>query len=357
MERALLSRSIVAGVVVGALGLTGACGGAKSAAPPSADVWAVVNGKELRRDHVERLYRTMLNPGAPTPTDEEALGAKLGILEDMIQDEILLTRAAALKIEPTADEVAKAVADQRGALSEDAFIKQLGDRRITMDEFRDEVRREIMVRKVVEKEVTEKVVIADDEVTTFFDKNRAQFNILERQYHLAQIVVNSQPNPQVGNRRNDDASTPEQAQRKVTMLTERLRTGDSFAELAADFSEDQQSAGNGGDIGFVPQSRIDQAPPQLRQAVMAMKQGQVSTVTAGPQVTILALVAVQEPGQREISDPEVKEAIRSGLKDRRTQLLQTAFMSRIRNEATIVNHLARTLVDGVGKAPDAAISK
>ena len=83
MERALLTRSIVAGVVVGALVFTGACGGANSAGPAAADVWAVVNGKELRRDHVERLYRTMLDPGAPAPTDEEALGAKLGILEDL----------------------------------------------------------------------------------------------------------------------------------------------------------------------------------------------------------------------------------------------------------------------------------
>jgi peptidyl-prolyl cis-trans isomerase SurA len=353
----VVSRSIVTCVLVGTLGLTGACGGAKPASPSSPDVWAVVNGKELRRDHVERLYRTMLNPDAGTPTDEEVLGAKLGILEDMINDEILMGRAEGLKIAPTEDEITKAVAEQRGQMTEEAFTKQLGDRKITPEEFRQEVRRELTVRKVVEKEVTEKAVVADAEVTAFFEKNREQFNIRERQYHLAQIVVNSQPNPQVANRRGDDASTPEQAQRKVTMLTERLRTGDSFADLATDFSEDPQSSAQGGDIGFVPQSRIDSAPPQLRQAVMAMKPGQVSTVTAGTQVTILALVAVQEPGQREISNPEVKDAILKGLKDRRQQLMQTAFMSHVRNEATVTNYLAKQIVDGTGKAPDAAASK
>ncbi|HUR20841.1 MAG TPA: peptidylprolyl isomerase, partial [Vicinamibacterales bacterium] len=218
-------------------------------------------------------------------------------------------------------------------------------------------RRELTVRKVVEKEITEKAAVTDAEITAFFEKNREQFNVKERQYHLAQIVVNSQPNPQVVNRRGDDASTPDQAQRKVTMLTERLRTGDSFADLAADFSEDPQSSPNGGDIGFVPQSRIDAAPPQLRQAVMAMKPGQVSTVTAGTQVTILALVATQEPGQREISSPEVKEAISKGLKDRRQQLLHTAFMTHVRNEAKVVNYLAQQVVNGAGKAADAAVSK
>jgi peptidyl-prolyl cis-trans isomerase SurA len=299
----------------------------------------------------------MLNAQAGIPTDEEALGAKLSILEDMINDEILLARAAGLQIAPTEDEVTKAVAEQRGQLTEEAFVKQLGDRRITPDEFRQEVRRELTVRKVMEKEVTEKVAIADAEVTAFYEKNRAQFNVLERQYHLAQIVVNSQPNPQVTNRKGDDATTPEQASRKVTMLTERLRTGDSFADLASDFSEDPQSSAQGGDIGFVPQSRIDTAPPQLRQAVMAMKPGQVSTVNAGTQVTILALVAVQEPGQREISNPEVKEAIQKGLKDRRLQLMQNAFMSRIRNEAKVENYLAVQITTGAGKAPDAATNK
>jgi peptidyl-prolyl cis-trans isomerase SurA len=317
----------------------------------------VVNGTEVKRDHVERLYRTMLNSEAGTPTDEEALSAKLSILEDMINDEILIARAAGLQIAPTEEEIAKAVVEQRGQLTEEAFTKQLSDRRITPEEFRQEVRRELIVRKVVEKEINDKVTVSDAEITAFFEKNREQFNVKEQQYHLAQIVVNSQPNPQVVNRRGDDATTPEQAQRKVTMLTERLRTGDSFADLAVDFSEDPQSSPNGGDIGFVPQSRIDAAPPQLRQAVMAMKPGQVSTVNAGTQVTILALVAIQEPGQREISNPEVKDAIQQGLKDRRLQLMQNAFMSRVRNEAEVVNYLARQIVDGAGKAPDAATNK
>lgn len=351
-----MSRFVAIGVALGTLAFAGACGGAGTA-PSSPDVWAVVNGKELRRDQVERLYRTMLKQDAGIPTEEEVLGAKLSILEDMINDEILIARAQGLQIAPTEEEVAKAVVEQRGQLTEEEFTKRLGERRITPDEFREQVRREMIVRKVAEKEINEKVSITDAEVTAFYEKNRDQFNVRERQYHLAQIVVNSQPNPQVNNRRNDDAVTVEQAQRKIVMLTERLRTGDSFADLAADFSEDPQSSEQGGDIGFVPQSRIDAAPPQLRQAVMAMKPGQVSTVNAGTQVTILALVAVQEPGQREISNPEVKDAIQKGLKDRRLQLMQTAFMSRIRNEATVVNYLARQVADGAGKASDAAANK
>ena len=82
-----------------------------------------------------------------------------------------------------------------------------------------------------------------------------------------------------------------------------------------------------------------------------------TTAAAGTQITILALVAVQEPGQREISTPEVKDAISKGLKDRRLQLMHNAYMARIRNEAKVVNYLARQIVDGQGKAADAAASR
>ena len=330
-------------------------GGCAAATPTqsSPDVWAVVNGTEVRREHVERLYRTMQDPTAEAPTDEEAVNAKLSILEDIIHSELLVAKAAALQVAPTDDEVAEALVAQRGGMSEEDFTKQLTDRNITLDQFRQEVRRNLIARKVVEKEINDKVIVSDDQVTAFYEKNKAQFNVTERQYHLAQIVVDGQPT-QVNNRRSDDAATADQAQRKATMITERLRTGDSFAELAADFSEDPQSAPQGGDIGWVPQSRIDGAPAQLRQAVLKMAIGEVNTLKAGDVYTILALVAIQEPGQRELSDPEVKDAIRNGLKDRRVQLLENAYMTRMRNEATVVNFLARQVVDAQGNLPAAA---
>ncbi len=331
-----------------------ACASPATPAASSPDVWAVVNGTEIHRDRVDRFYRTMVAANGGTPTDEEAIGAKLGLLDELINNEILLEHARTLSIAPADDELEKAIAERRGPLSDADFAKQLDERHVTAGEFRTEVRRELTVQALVEREVTSKVTVTDEEVAAFFEKNRAQFNLTERQYHLAQIVVNAAPNPQVNNRRNDDARTPEEANRKLNMLAERLRAGDSFASLAADFSEDPPSAAQGGDLGLVGQSAIDQAPPDLRRAVVQMKPGELSTITSGGVATILALVRRQEPGQRDLSDPEVKEGIRSALKERRLQLLQGAFMTRMRNEATVVNYLARQIVDAQGKLPDAA---
>jgi peptidyl-prolyl cis-trans isomerase SurA len=197
------------------------------------------------------------------------------------------------------------------------------------------------------------VTVTDEEVTAYYEKNRAQFNVPERQYHLAQIVVSAVPT-QVNNQQNDDARSPGEAQRKLAMLAERLKAGDSFAALAANFSEDPASAQNGGDLGLVGQSQVDSAAPALKNAVMSMKPGDLNTVTNGPTTTLLALVRRLEPGQRELSDPEVKDGIKTSLQERRVQLLQGAYLARLRDEATIVNYLARQVVDAAAKVPDVA---
>lgn len=330
-----------------------ACGNSTPAAP-APDVWAVVNGTEIRRDRVERYYRSMLAASNnATPSEEEAAGAKLGLVNELITDELLLARAAELKIVPTAEDVDKAITERRGSLSDADFAKQLEARKTTQEEFRTEVTREVTKAKVIEQEVNGKVNVTDEEVAAYYEKNRAQFNVPERQYHLAQIVVSAVPT-QVNNQQNDDARSPVEAQRKLAMLGERLKAGDSFAALAANFSEDPQSAQNGGDLGLVGQSQVDNAAPALRNAVMNMKPGELNTVTNGPTTTLLALVRRLEPGQRELSDPEVKDGIKTALKDRRVQLLQAAYLARLRDEATIVNYLARQVVDSAAKVPDVA---
>ncbi len=317
-------------------------------------MWAVVNGAEIRRDRVERYYRSMLaSSNNATPSEEEAVTAKLGLVDELITDELVVARATELKIVPTAEEIDKAITERRGSLSDADFAKQLEARKTTLDEFRTEVTREVTKAKVIEQEVNGKVNVTDEEVSAYFEKNRASFNVPERQYHLAQIVVSAVPT-QVNNQQNDDARSPAEAQRKLAMLAERLKAGDSFAALAGNFSEDPASAQNGGDLGLVGQSQVDNAAPALKNAVMSMKPGELNTITNGPTTTLLALVRRLEPGQRELSDPEVKDGIKTALKERRVQLLQGAYLARLRDEATIVNYLARQVVDSSAKVPDVA---
>ena len=317
--------------------------------PASPDTWATVDGREIKRDAVEKAYRRTLDPSQPAPSEEEAYTAKLNLLNELIVQEILLAKAAPLKIEVPDTELDKAYADAKQNMPEEEFQKELTRRNLTIADLREELKRDLTVQKVMEKEVRDKSAVSDQEVTEFFNANKAQFNLPEEAYHLAQIVVTPVREAQPANRSGDDATTPQAAAQKTAMLMEKLKGGASFRELAAEYSEDPETAARGGDLGFVPISRLKQAPPALRDAVVKGTPGSASVVSQNGAHTILLVVAHEQAGQRDLSTPGVKERVTEALRGRREQLLRAAFLTTARGEAKIDNHLARRLMETQGK--------
>lgn len=330
-------------------GLAGACRTTPAAPPASADAWATVNGREIKRDEVEKAYRRSAQPDQVL-SEEEVLNAKLSLLNELIVQEILLGKARELKIELPDTEVDKAFDEGKKNIPPDTFQKGLASRNLTEADMREGVRRDLLTQKVIEREITGKVTVTDQDITDFFTANRAQFNRNEEAYHIAQIAVTPVADPQIANRTGDDAKTPQEAAAKTQMLMERLKGGTGFAELAADFSEDPQSAPRGGDLGFVPLSALNQAPPALRDAVLKSEPGSVRVVSNAGAHTIVLYVAHDTAGQKDPSMPAVKQAITSALRGRREQLLRAAYLTAIRNDATVTNHLATRLVASQGKA-------
>ena len=355
-----LNRRLSATVVLAVLSLTAAC---RSTPPPptvSANAWAVVNGKEITRDDVEKTFRRTGNPAQPL-SEEEATAAKLGILDELIMEEILLAKGPALKVEVTEADVDKAYSEAKQGISEEVYQKELTTRNLTTADMRDRLRRELITRKVLEQEIGSKITITDQQVTDFFNANRSQFNLPEEAYHLAQIVVTPVRDAQLANRTGDDASTPQAAAAKVKMLMERLQSGTPFGDLARDFSEDPESAPRGGDLGLVPMSAIKQAAPALRDTVLKLEPGRARVVSGGGAHTIVFVVAHEQAGQRDLSTPNVKERITATLKGRREQLLRTAYLTAARTDADVVNYAARRVVEeqtkGATPAPAPAPAK
>ena len=305
-------------------GLAAACESPPAAsAPVSADAWAVVDGREIRRDDVEKAYRRTAESAAAS--EEEALAAKLSLLNELIVQDILVAKAGALKVEVTNAELDTAFADGRKNIPDEAFQKELAKRSLTAADMREGLRRELLAQKVIDREVVSKISVTDQDITDFYNANRAQFNLAENAYHIAQIVVTPVREPEVANRTGDDAATPEAAARKTQMVMERLKAGARFSDLARDYSEDPQTAPRGGDLGFVPVSALNKVPPRLRDAVMKASPGTVNVVSAGGGHTIVLVVAREAAGQRDLTMPAVRDSITATLRGRREQLLRAAY--------------------------------
>jgi peptidyl-prolyl cis-trans isomerase SurA len=331
--------------------------GCKQQVQPSPDVWAVVNGKEIRREDVDKYYRTRVNPEGQEPSQEEALSLKLNVLDELINNEILLERAKKLNLEASDGEVEDKFTELKSPYTEDEFQRQLKDRNVSVTDLKGDLRRQLSIQKLLNREVVAKISITDQDVNEFYNANKAQFNVAEPQYRIAQIVVTPRKEAQIRNRKNDDATNEAEAQRKVKMLVDRLNSGADFAQLAMDYSEDMNSATTGGDLGYIPESALNQSDPALKKMVLGMKPGQVSPVlNLKDKVVILKLVTRESPGQRNIADPSVQQTIRDTLRNRKEQLLRSAYLAIARDEARVRNYLAERVIEAAGKLPEAAKS-
>lgn len=318
---------------------------------PSANVWAVVNGTQIDRSEVEKYFRSRVQSQGTVPSHDEALSLKLSILDQLVNNEILFQRAKAQNLVATDGEVENKFTESKATFTEDEFQKKLQENGLNVDDLKKEIRRELSIQKLLNREVVSKITITDADVSEFYGQNKAQFSVAEPQFHVAQIVVTPHADPAIHNRKNDDATTPADAKKKIAMLESRLTAGADFAQLAMDYSEDSNGA-NGGDLGFIPESSLNQTDPALKNAVLGLQPGQVSKpVELKDGVHILKLIAREPAGQRQLSDPQVQQTIHSTLQNRREQLLRAAYLTSARDQAHITNYLAKEVVESAGKLP------
>lgn len=333
--------------------LTAACFGAacERSAPPGPNVWAMVNGHPILRQQVDRYYRSQIDqPQQPSP--EEAALLKLNILDQLINNELLREQAQKLGIEATDGEVEQRFAEMKAPYTEAEFQRQLDQRGITVDELKSELRESISIQKLINREIVSKITVSQQEITDAYNRDRQAYDVAEPEYHVAEILVTPYPDKDVRNRKNDDATTPAQALKKIHMLLDKLRAGADFSQLAMNYSEDPVTASTGGDLGFIPESALNQGNPALKRAVMALKPGQISGIIHTKDgYRIIKLIARLSPGERKLSDPQVQQSIHNTLRDRREQVLRAAYLASLRNHARITNYLARDLLASGGVLP------
>jgi len=343
-----LTRRILILAAIVACAFAAAC---KKEAAPGPDVWATVNGKDIYRAEVEKYFRTRVNAESPAPSQEEALSLKLSILDELVNNEILLERASKMNLIASDAEVEDKFTESKSPYTEDEFQRKLRDTGLSVDDLKSDIRRQLSVQKLLNREVVAKISITDQDVTDFYNKNRAQFNVAEPQFHIAQIVVTPHADASVHNRKNDKATTDAEAKRKILVLEQKLASGADFGQLAMDFSEDSTAA-TSGDLGFVPESALNRSDPLLKKTVLSMKAGEVTPPIANQAgYRILKLIAKESAGQRELSDPQVQQSIRDMLRNRKEQLLRSAYMVEARDDSHVTNYLARQILESAGKLP------
>ena len=318
----------------------------------SADVIATVNGHAIMQSELDKSYAAQLGGAQQqqTPSQDQADSLRLNLLRAMIDEEIVEQRAAKMNLTATNEEVDAKLAEMKAPYTEEIFAQKLKANNQTLDGLKHDLRHNLTINKLLNKEINSKITVTDADVTNYYNQHKSEFNLIQTQYHLAQITVTDQPSAQPGNLQGSKATNDVEAKKKIQALKNRLDSGEDFAVLAMNFSEDPGTTTNGGDMGFHQESEL-RTNPTIFAEIGKLKAGQVTDIipivdpnTKKPVAyAIYKLISREPAGQRDINDPSVQQAIRQQLRDGRSQLLKSAYLEMLHDQAKVENFFAEQI--------------
>ncbi len=219
------------------------------AGPRQADhIVAVVNSEpitfqELRR-RTTRAEQQLARQGGARPSPERLARE---MLERMILEKIQLQRAAetGLRVDDfSVDQAEQNVARQNG-LTVEQLRRRLGEDGLTPEQFREELRTQLLTQRLREREVQPRVRVTDLDIDQFLQE-QAQADPSQRQLNLGHVLVRVPENA--------SPKTESEQRAKVERVVERLRAGADFAAVAREFSEAAEGV-RGGELGLLPVNR------------------------------------------------------------------------------------------------------
>lgn len=241
--------------------------------PISADrIVAVVNDEVITlnelRARLDVAVSQLRRQGTPLPA-RDVLEKQM--LERLVTDKVQLqfAREIGLRVDDAQLEQALQRIASSNKMSMTEFRQALQKDGIEYAKFREDIREEMTIARVREREVESKIVISEGEIDNYLNGQSGKDNATE-EYGLAHILL-----------RAPESASPEQIQQlkaKADQILERIGRGEDFAQLAAAYS-DAPDGLQGGNMGVRPLERF---PAIFAEAVTKLKVGDVTPLLRSP---------------------------------------------------------------------------
>jgi peptidyl-prolyl cis-trans isomerase SurA len=256
-------------LLLGAVFLGGA---AHAAVQPLDRVVAVVDNDVIMQsqlnDRVREVQQTIAKRGAEQPP-ADVLNQQ--VLERLIVENLQLQIGERSGVRISDEELNGAVATiaERNGMTPEQFSAALAHDGLSYNEARDQIRREMIISRVRQRRVAERVQVTPQEVQNFLasDLGKAQ---LAEEFHLANILI-----PVAGSASPEDIQA---AENKVKQVLDQLHQGADFAQTAI-ANSGSENALEGGDIGW---RKAGQLPPPFDSMVSALAVGEVTEPVRTP---------------------------------------------------------------------------
>ena len=255
----------------------------------SADfVVAVVNSEPITNQEVQALSLRLQRDARAQGQLPNLSEIKKLALEQLINEKVQLQEAASLGVvvDEAAINQAEANVASSNQLSVDALRARLQQDGLSVNTFREQLRQQLLLTRVREREVDNRIRISDVEINQFLrEQISRQSSKLSSDVNLAMILIGVPEN-----------SSPDQIkvlEDRARSVASRARNGEDFAALATSFSTSPDRGANGGAMGLRP---LDRYPELFVQATASLPVGGVSEVVrSGAGFHILKVLQRQAP--------------------------------------------------------------
>ena len=290
-----------------------------------ADKVAVVNGVTISKDTYDReldFFVRRAAPGGQQIPDVQMAQMKSEVLESLIDRELLFQESKKKGIQVKSD----AVSDQLQKIQQrypnkEEFQKLLSNMGLTESDVQAQIERGMAIQKLIDKEVTEKIKVSDEETKAFYDKNPQLFQQPE-QIKASHILIKVQADA--------PADQKADARKKLEAVQQKVKKGEDFATLAKTYSEGP-SGPKGGDLGYF---RRGQMVKPFEEAAFSLKPDETSEIVETQFGYHLIKVNDKKPAKK-MTYAEVKDRLNEHLKKQKTDSEANAYIETLRKDAKI----------------------
>jgi peptidyl-prolyl cis-trans isomerase C len=295
----------------------------------SGDMIAVVNGTIITQGEFDRVLnyerRRATQSGQQIP-DAQMAKVENNILDSLIVGELLFQESKKKGIQVKPDTVTEQFMNIKQRFpSEAEFKKALEENNMTESKIRADIKRDMAIQQLIDKEVVQKVQITDEESKTFYDTNPQLFQQPER-VKASHILI-----------KVDEGATAEkkaEARKKIKEVRQKVQKGEDFAELAKTYSEGP-SAPRGGDLDFFGRGQMVKP---FEDAAFSLKPNETSDIVETKFGYHLIKVVDKQPAKT-IAYADVKDRINKNLKDQKLRTERRLYFDKLKKDAKVEKFL------------------
>jgi peptidyl-prolyl cis-trans isomerase C len=228
------------------------------------DVLARVNGEPVGKADFDRLIRNVELSNGPIPAERRDQVLR-NLLDQLITYTLMMQEAKAKNVTVGDVEVDQRIQQMKAGASDADFQKALEARKMSVEQLRTDARVQLTIEKMMEAHVASVARASDAEARAFYEKNPEKFKQGDsvRASHILLRVDPNAPEP-----------AKKQARARIDAVLKRAKSGEDFAALAKQHSQDG-SARQGGDLGYFERGEM---VPAFSDAAFSLKPGQISEV-------------------------------------------------------------------------------